>query len=366
MASPEATKRRKFEFDPKLNVFFGFNGTGKTSLLKILVSAIQDDTNLARQVPFTRATVTFLAADGKTICKRSTSAEAINAVPIQQQQPFQLATGQLFFPMIGPQPGWTYEEGPSGSQPCVYLSIMRMLGDQYIGIVNQTQPLGDATFNQMFVQLVFQRWQTYSNQQLSEIRRIQETGLAEILGSLFTSPDASRPSNKIDANTAYQEARNFLRRQSVNLSVSKSEFTQAYESDPKLQAAVTDIDEVERLVSRLEQPRKRLEELVNEFLSEGKRIEFQEGQILFFNNKEALPLEVLSSGEKQLLRIFLETLAASQAPVVIDEPELSMHIDWQQQMISAMATLNPESQLILATHSPDIMAEVPDRNIIRL
>jgi hypothetical protein len=246
------------------------------------------------------------------------------------------------------------------------MSIMRILGDQYQGIINQAQPLGDATFNQMFVQLVLQRWQNYTNVLLSEIRRIQETGLAEILGSLFTPPSSISPSKKIDANTAYQEARNFLRRQSVNLDVSKTEFTRAYDSDPKLQAAVTDIDEVERQVNRLEQPRKRLQELVNEFLSEGKRIEFQEPIIQFFNNDQPLPLEVLSSGEKQLLRLFLETLAASDVPIIIDEPELSMHIDWQRELVSALSTLNPDAQLILATHSPDVMADVPDRNIIRL
>ncbi|MEN8215570.1 MAG: hypothetical protein ABFS56_04190 [Pseudomonadota bacterium] len=43
-----------------------------------------------------------------------------------------------------------------------------------------------------------------------------------------------------------------------------------------------------------------------------------------------------------------------------------MHIDWQQQLINVMTQLNPSAQIILATHSPEIMADVDDDRIFRL
>jgi predicted ATP-dependent endonuclease of OLD family len=54
------------------------------------------------------------------------------------------------------------------------------------------------------------------------------------------------------------------------------------------------------------------------------------------------------------------------APIIIDEPELSMHIDWQHDLLAALRVLNPQCQIIVATHSPEVMADVPDDKIFRL
>ena len=50
--------------------------------------------------------------------------------------------------------------------------------------------------------------------------------------------------------------------------------------------------------------------------------------------EEVIPLEALSSGEKQLLQLLLECLAAGANPILIDEPELSLHVDWQTDLLA--------------------------------
>lgn len=74
-------------------------------------------------------------------------------------------------------------------------------------------------------------------------------------------------------------------------------------------------------------------------------------------------LEELSSGEKQLLIILGTALLQEQAPVVYiaDEPELSLHVSWQEKLTSSIAQLNPHAQIIFATHSPDIVNVHSDR-----
>lgn len=64
----------------------------------------------------------------------------------------------------------------------------------------------------------------------------------------------------------------------------------------------------------------------------------------------------LSSGEKQLLILLTETLLQQNSPTIFiaDEPELSLHIDWQRKIISSVRELNPNAQVIVATHSPEI------------
>ncbi len=69
-----------------------------------------------------------------------------------------------------------------------------------------------------------------------------------------------------------------------------------------------------------------------------------------------IPVERLSSGEKQLIILFVEALLQRQKPYVFlaDEPELSLHIEWQRNIIPAIRELNPNAQIIVATHSPEV------------
>ncbi len=71
-----------------------------------------------------------------------------------------------------------------------------------------------------------------------------------------------------------------------------------------------------------------------------------------------ISLEELSSGEKQLLLILTTVFLQEDEPNVLlmDEPEISLHISWQDKLITTLRELNPNCQLILTTHSPNIFA----------
>lgn len=74
---------------------------------------------------------------------------------------------------------------------------------------------------------------------------------------------------------------------------------------------------------------------------------------------DAIPLNALSSGEKQLLISLSETLMQEGSPhiFVADEPELSLHIEWQEELVPSLLAINPNAQVIFATHSPDIVGK---------
>ena len=74
-----------------------------------------------------------------------------------------------------------------------------------------------------------------------------------------------------------------------------------------------------------------------------------------------LDLEMLSSGEQHELVILYELLfrIPDNSLILIDEPELSLHVQWQEQFledIEEMATLS-NFRVILATHSPEIIGD---------
>lgn len=95
--------------------------------------------------------------------------------------------------------------------------------------------------------------------------------------------------------------------------------------------------------------------------SGNKRIVFSEKEITIeIPDKAKIRLPALSSGEKQLFFISLEAIDSGNSSLIIDEPELSMHVDWQKKLVRSLRVLNPRMQLIMATHSPEIMADLAD------
>lgn len=65
----------------------------------------------------------------------------------------------------------------------------------------------------------------------------------------------------------------------------------------------------------------------------------------------------LSTGEKQLLLIFLIAFNTNEEPCILlmDEPDLGIHIDWKKKLIKSIKDINPKAQLILSTHSPSMI-----------
>lgn len=65
----------------------------------------------------------------------------------------------------------------------------------------------------------------------------------------------------------------------------------------------------------------------------------------------------LSTGEKQLLLILLMVYNTENEECIffMDEPDLSMHIDWKEKFIRTLRHINPNMQLIIATHAPSMV-----------
>lgn len=93
------------------------------------------------------------------------------------------------------------------------------------------------------------------------------------------------------------------------------------------------------------------------FRETGKTILRDKNEIYFSSFGETIPSYKLSSGEKQMLIILLSVLVQNQQPCVLlmDEPEVSLHVEWQQRLLDLILDLNPNVQVILTTHSPAVI-----------
>lgn len=122
-----------------------------------------------------------------------------------------------------------------------------------------------------------------------------------------------------------------------------------------LQSGDADATEQARKIS---EPKKKFQDIVDElFRDTGKKIVRSENEICFSQYTECIMPYQLSSGEKQLLVILLTVLIEDNLPYVLfmDEPEVSMHLDWQERIVELILELNPNVQIILTTHSPAVI-----------
>lgn len=368
---------RTYKFDRNINIFWGANGSGKTSLLRIIHAALNDNTSGLDRVPFEYARINVRSDSSDRLLVRtidmSSSTDESGDFEVEMNdegEPVLVGTkilrwdSRIFSAKRGTQPATRIRHS--------YLPISRVAETRTTRsrisqlATGRREAMDDAYFDAMFAEQVRLRWLAYSAEANATIRDVQQQGLAEVVSLLFGGAAGVRrqaaPALATDSE-AYALVVQFLRRQSIRLRINEADFKDRYRQEGDLGPIVGRIREILEDIDAALAPQWRLAELLRSLYSGGKQINFTGSGIEIALNDENIPLESLSSGEKQMLQILLEVLAAGAAPVIIDEPELSMHVDWQQRLVADMMLLNPTCQLVLATHSPEIGADLSDQNV---
>ena len=100
-------------------------------------------------------------------------------------------------------------------------------------------------------------------------------------------------------------------------------------------------------------------QIINDaFSHSGKLINEKSNELEFITSKEkTIGVKQLSSGEKQYLIIMLTVLLEVNKEYILlmDEPEISLNIEWQETLLENIEKLNPNCQIIMTTHSPGIL-----------
>lgn len=104
-----------------------------------------------------------------------------------------------------------------------------------------------------------------------------------------------------------------------------------------------------------------LEEINEMFHDSNKRIFIDNKQFIILNkeNNKVCDMEDLSSGERQLIYILLKAINSSEQSSILlmDEPEISLHLFWQEKLIRCIKKINKNAQLLIVTHSPAIIMD---------
>lgn len=168
-------------------------------------------------------------------------------------------------------------------------------------------------------------------------------------------------------NTRAISAKNYIN--SSNPKEKQKYLNQYWEADLKYKALfpiherllsiIKDIELIGEQKKDLMFPFDYFESIVNTFLINKKFRFTNTGGFEIKSGERSIDLVDLSSGEKHMIALLgrVSLSPTNGAVFVADEPELSLHLEWQRKILPSILKLSPNIQIIVATHSPAIIPQ---------
>jgi hypothetical protein len=189
----------------------------------------------------------------------------------------------------------------------------------------------------------------------------------DIVGLLLRQfTDLSEVSNRLQQTTSQeiiQKIKGFKQDEAATLKPDQSG------TERLLSDAVSVLDEISSSIGAMEKQRETImtpitavQSLVQKLLRHS-GIRF-DARLNFGDAANAVNSGVLSAGEKQMLSFICYNGLYKNTVFFVDEPELSLHVDWQRQLFPVLQNQKTSNQFIVATHSPFIYSKYPDKEIL--
>lgn len=340
-----------------LNILTGRNGAGKTSLLKLLWYIISGNILEAlREVPFQKATIVtdeyecsvirlgqhtckveLTRPDGPTIVFEDHYDDDgdpfMNAEDQANTQLMEMG-GSVFFPTFRRiEGGFTLG---SQQQPSLNTLSGRTLRSK--------NPVEEALL------ALSRKLTNGSHVFVSAISTVDIVGLL-----LRQYADLSDIYNRLQQQTSQEII----------------ETIKAYKADPKdeqIEIANTVLDDIRLRIEKMEKDRESIMTPIDAVRKVVERLFRYTGikigtRLSFGDAASSVNSDALSAGEKQMLSFICYNAFYKNSVIFIDEPELSLHVDWQRQLFSVLQDQQSSNQFIVATHSPFIYSKYPDKEV---
>lgn len=165
-------------------------------------------------------------------------------------------------------------------------------------------------------------------------------------------------SSSIDTRFFY--IRDAMQIRESQIDAERSKIFDQYEEDGGLDTVVE--DENYKLILSKKKAISDLFNLLNEyFYDSGKMLVKDKDDnkltLKYIDKDESISWHLLSRGEKTLMYIFLATFLYKDKTslFLFDEPDVTLHVKWQERLLKDISALAPDNQFIIATHSPSLV-----------
>ncbi|NET43866.1 AAA family ATPase [Okeania sp. SIO2B3] len=223
------------------------------------------------------------------------------------------------------------------------------------------------------------------NQEISQafhqLNQAQEKYLGNLIPQIFHALSNSKNSKPVeeDSNSILEEIKQLSNDLKFQMPKDLRTAVESFQADEQSkEAAVRILITYREALQKISDEQKTYFQNIEKYLAavnsflDSKEIEiiFKNSPILginFHNDMPTIPgiSKALSSGERQILTmIYAASQMSEQEIVLIDEPEISLHVDWQRKLLEKISQQLGNKQIIACTHSPVVGADYEDEIII--
>lgn len=405
-------------FFTDVTIFIGLNGTGKTTFINLISAVLTVDLFQLSSLQFEEITINLIEPNKKykrkiTVVNSQEPSSAFNAYSIYEYKVGTRTYTVSLTPDARLRKPLSEKESLRYLSPDTrreYMSLKREISSlveiSQISVYRQVtsesfegDPRQRATAVDERLQQLFERFSRYQLKLETQLNERSTRFQQEALGSLLYNEEF----DEFDSHRLEDISEMDLETQGDRLSSAFKELGIQGKSEQitkhidKLRDALKGLKESPKRVSvnnvfalpliyrtnriidllnkseedkkKIIEPRQRFFDTLRSFMTNKKFQYDNKFGALFFSldgvAEDTFIWSSLSSGEKQLLIQFMEVVLQEGKSLIFiaDEPELSLHVTWQEKLLKALRDLNENAQLIVATHSPDIVAEFSE-NVI--
>ncbi|MBU1078603.1 MAG: ATP-binding protein [Spirochaetes bacterium] len=404
------TSNIETKLNEDMNIFIGKNGTGKTTLINILHAALTVDVELLSNYQFTEIKLKLVAKINnkkrqKTIIiSKKTSNDSIDYIIYKLSR-----TNSLNVPLLNDRIGIRRRRLASRFEAkieeiqnllndivCVsWLSVHRELVDiEELDRYSRIQIQGSNPVDRRLYKLM-QLFTEYQLQLQSEGSMLSSQLQKDILFTMLYAPKYDEWDRKKIPTLNFKEMSSALLNTYKELELTDNKTKNAINRHVRViikalknidnrrrnrdtKISINDImpvslfkrtqhildiaTKIQKKKNKLFKPISTYINLLNIEFNSGLKFKISPkntGELLIYKKDKQIMVNQLSSGQKQLLILLTETLLQINKPYIFmaDEPELSIHIEWQRKLLGAIIALNSDAQIIIATHSPEIASK---------
>ena len=398
---------------PRLSLLYGDNGTGKTTILKLIFHILssrlsQGHKSYVASVPFKKINIAF--SDGTTICASRSDGDLSGDFSLELARTG-METESALFPWDAENEGVMrqslsrrsldlLEDISDMALDVFYLGDTRALESDSIPQRDFSWPdrrrmlaplshratfevedivEGDDIPGSNLVRAIY-RAERWLDREAIGASTIGETDAQQIYAEILRTVATASTAVEGDTDSEVQRLKSQLKelemtsrdfaRFGLGTAIDSGALLDSLETankstlpfvvqamGPILEGQRAKLDAVRALYEKLHS----LVNIINSYLSD-KAVNFDAGKGLIIQlPDETLHPDLLSSGEKHLLLLFLSVfMSSNRSPLfIIDEPELSLNVKWQRGLVDSLLALSENSrcQFLIATHSIELLTK---------
>ena len=386
------------EMFPDVNFFIGQNGCGKTTILNIVAAALQVRTKNLLQLPFKKIKITF--QDTKTRKIPSIFVEKRN----DDKFPFEIIVYTIrnsasdkegiSFELIGESSNYFHlrhseifnmSEEKNNVSDCV----QKIISSSWLSVQRSSSSIPHHRDERIYEYSVDRKLEEITNMLVRffsemEKRASDETKIFQQEIFLSLLHDATEKSMlgkffKLDLENEEKSLTDIFKKFNLKSDDYINKTNEFYNYVTQVQKTKNSIDflsvsrilncmRVHYIVEKWNDLNEKhanifkirdvfLDTINNMYCLKNLKVNDKNEIFVISDKNEILNLSDLSSGEKQLLILLGEALLQRKENwvYIADEPELSLHVSWQEVLVENIRKINPQGQILIATHSPDIV-----------